>query len=314
VGLTGLIYAAIVVAWAAYLVPLALRRHDEAAHGRSIERFSSAMRVLARRGQGMESNSDRMIVTPPRTEDRLLMPTLAARDAEATLPDVGKRPSRASQRAAAARRRRVLAVLGTLTLVVVAVCAVGLFPWWSLAGPVVLVGGFLVIARTQVRRADEAFWTIAAAEQRPASNVVQRGAPARVNASHGASKSTVEVSAATARSAEGAEGEGDDEPTVTLSAEQITAAAAAAIAQPRVEAVALRTSDGGSLWDPLPITLPTYVDKPAARRTIRTIELGEPGTWSAGHRSDDSAVVEAADKVVKDPNELAEERPRAVNG
>jgi hypothetical protein len=48
VGLTGVIYAAIVVAWAAYLVPLALRRHDEAARSRSIERFSSARGDVAR--------------------------------------------------------------------------------------------------------------------------------------------------------------------------------------------------------------------------------------------------------------------------
>ena len=31
-----------------------------------------------------------------------------------------------------------------------------------------------------------------------------------------------------------------------------------------------------SLWDPLPLTLPTYVTKPAARRTIRTIDLTTP--------------------------------------
>ena len=45
------------------------------------------------------------------------------------------------------------------------------------------------------------------------------------------------------------------------------------------------TEDGGSLWDPLPVTLPTYVTKPKARRTVRTIDLGEPGTWTSGtHR------------------------------
>ena len=45
------------------------------------------------------------------------------------------------------------------------------------------------------------------------------------------------------------------------------------------------TDDGGSLWDPLPVTLPTYVTKPQAKRTVRTIDLGEPGTWTLGpHR------------------------------
>ena len=46
-----MIYAAIVAVWAAYLVPLWLRRHDEESEQRSAERFSSAMRVLARRQQ-----------------------------------------------------------------------------------------------------------------------------------------------------------------------------------------------------------------------------------------------------------------------
>ena len=46
----------------------------------------------------------------------------------------------------------------------------------------------------------------------------------------------------------------------------------------------------GTLWDPLPVTLPTYVTKPAAtRRTVRTIDLGEPGAWTSGHTDETSA-------------------------
>ncbi|MFT3970876.1 MAG: hypothetical protein QM695_11525 [Micropruina sp.] len=32
----------------------------------------------------------------------------------------------------------------------------------------------------------------------------------------------------------------------------------------------------GSLWDPIPITAPTYVSKPLAPRTVRTIDLSAP--------------------------------------
>jgi hypothetical protein len=32
----------------------------------------------------------------------------------------------------------------------------------------------------------------------------------------------------------------------------------------------------GSLWDPIPITRPTYVSKPLASRTVRTIDLSAP--------------------------------------
>ena len=41
-----MIYGGIVVLWLCYLVPLALRRYDNAAKARSVERFSTAMRVL----------------------------------------------------------------------------------------------------------------------------------------------------------------------------------------------------------------------------------------------------------------------------
>ena len=72
-GLTGLIYAAIVAVWAVVLVPLALRRHDQAARSRSIERFSSAMRVLARRGPTGEAGAigvvpDRRLDASPAAE------------------------------------------------------------------------------------------------------------------------------------------------------------------------------------------------------------------------------------------------------
>lgn len=32
----------------------------------------------------------------------------------------------------------------------------------------------------------------------------------------------------------------------------------------------------GSLWDPIPITRPTYVSAPLAPRTVRTIDLSAP--------------------------------------
>ncbi|MFZ1912763.1 MAG: hypothetical protein WAU30_10445 [Propionicimonas sp.] len=34
----------------------------------------------------------------------------------------------------------------------------------------------------------------------------------------------------------------------------------------------------GSLWDPIPITCPTYVSKPLAPRTVRTIDLSAPAS------------------------------------
>lgn len=38
----------------------------------------------------------------------------------------------------------------------------------------------------------------------------------------------------------------------------------------------------GSLWDPIPVTAPTYVSKPLAPRTVRTIDLSAPVTTTPG--------------------------------
>ncbi|GAB3739159.1 divisome protein SepX/GlpR [Microlunatus parietis] len=41
----------------------------------------------------------------------------------------------------------------------------------------------------------------------------------------------------------------------------------------------------GGLWDPVPITMPTYVSKPLAPRTVRTIDLSSPDVTSSGRQS-----------------------------
>ena len=40
---------------------------------------------------------------------------------------------------------------------------------------------------------------------------------------------------------------------------------------------------GELVWDPLPVTIPTYVTKPRAGRTVRTIDFAQPGAWTSGH-------------------------------
>jgi flagellar basal body-associated protein FliL len=272
-------FAVVVVAWAMYLVPMALRRHDQAARSRSIERFSSTMRVLSRRSPD---------------DDRVVRPSLRPDAPEAVVAEL-ERPTRAAMKAAAARRRRVVTVLLAVTIVVAVVAAFAYLPWWSAMVPAFLVIGFLWLARRQVRLANEAYWDYVANSRPEASNVVPRTA-VRVDASHGAQRPPLED---------------DDEPTVTLTAEQVAAAAAA---EQRVVAVSMQTADGDSLWDPLPVTLPTYVDKPIARRTIRTIELSDPGLFSSGHSEADSQTVanaSQADAAAADAS--AGDAPRAAN-
>ena len=304
-GLTGVIYALVVLAWAAYLLPQALRRHDEAARKHSIERFSSAMRVLARRGSARE---DRIVMAPARTVDRVLTPSLSGSTPTATTaPAQRPRPSKAALRAAAARRRRVLLVLVSVTVVVALVAVFGVVPWWSVLVPVALIVAFLALARQQVRRASESYWDEVAEQPAEPTNVITRtGKAVRVDATHGAVRTSDEAD--TAQSS-------DDEPTVTLDREALTEA--------RVEVGLVKTADGSSLWDPLPVTLPTYVDKPVAKRSFRTIDLGEPGTWSSGHSVADSRTAAtapatpastASGKQAPAEGEEIGETPRAVNG
>ena len=73
-------------------------------------------------------------------------------------------------------------------------------------------------------------------------------------------------------------------------------------------------ADEGALWDPLPLTLPTYVGKAHARRTVRTIDL--TGMNSSGHDEADSKLAKQADEARKTERveEEAGEAERKVAG
>jgi len=71
----------------------------------------------------------------------------------------------------------------------------------------------------------------------------------------------------------------------------------------------------GTLWDPLPVTLPTYVTKAAAtRRTVRTIDLGEPGAWTSGRTEESAAIAREADAAAKASRDAGEEPTRRAVG
>lgn len=121
---SGLIYAVIVGLWAVVLVPMWLRRHDEASESRSVDRFEGAMRTLSRRS----GSADRREVLVPRRAAVALRPDgVPAQDARAL--------------AAVRRRRTSLALLGLL-LVTVGLGMLGVLPIWLVAVPLLLVVGF----------------------------------------------------------------------------------------------------------------------------------------------------------------------------
>jgi hypothetical protein len=68
---------------------------------------------------------------------------------------------------------------------------------------------------------------------------------------------------------------GSNESTIFLSREDLLAAGKGTGAPGKTKSGPV--DDAGSLWDPVPITVPTYVSKPLAPRTVRTIDLSGPG-------------------------------------
>ena len=70
-------------------------------------------------------------------------------------------------------------------------------------------------------------------------------------------------------------------------------------------------------WDPVPVTLPTYVSKePAGRRSVRTIDLDSTGVWTSGHDESDSRLAREADEAEKaaGPAQQAAEEARRATG
>jgi hypothetical protein len=283
---SGVIYGLIVCVWAAFLVPRALRRYDEASKARSIERFSSAMRVLGRRTE-VEQRRDSV----PDGVDPAAPKVTLGKESQLVVepaPAPRPRPNPAAARAAAERRQLVLFSLLIASMAVGSLAGFAVVPAWAVAVPLLLIALFLYACRRQVRPDTDAFW--AAARYEASQDTPRRGV--RVDASSQA----------------------DDEPTVVL-----RTSLEAAVAEQHVDVVSVRTDDGHELWDPLPVTLPTYVGKPAAHRTIRTIELGEPGAYSAGHLDPDEAAALVEQQSAVDAGsgdgsagETADEPRRAV--
>ena len=309
------------LAWAVYLIPKALKHHDEIARTRSIDRFSTAMRVLARR-EPVNRRDARLVVTPPRPA---APPVASAASVTSVASVVGvaeevRRPAsrsqarRAAARAAARRRRHVLLFLLVIDLAVTAVAAFALLPWWSVAIPTGLTLLYLALCRRQVRRENDVLWEQEGeAPVDPESEIAPRRA-IRVDAPYG--------TPLTGRNDQGFEEVSPDEDTVAIPAAAVAAAlgagslaeadqAAARALSVETVAVSVPTTDGGSLWDPLPVTLPTYVSKRRAARTVRTIDLSEPGTWSSGRSEADSKLVEEA-TAAQDESKADQDSRRAV--
>lgn len=245
-GTTGVIFAAIAIAWLAYLVPHFVRRPENDLVEEPVgpaEQFADSMRIV-RRGTAPLLNQDLAEIAAYEVSTPMTR--------RAAIADL-----RRLERVAAGRRRRVLLVLVGVLTVTVALAATGLAPWWLLAVPGGLLVAFVTLARFSVR-------------------AMRRDLDARFR----------EIR------------QGGDESTVLLSRREAAPTATtttSAAPQPKTSV----------LWDPVPITMPTYVSKPLAPRTVRTIDLSGPGitasaptgpvTADAPARAGATALQQAAD-------------------
>lgn len=73
---------------------------------------------------------------------------------------------------------------------------------------------------------------------------------------------------------------GGDEVTVFINRAKVKAAVTSTKVDDNAP-VEEKAPSAGVFWDPVPITVPTYVSKPLAPRTVRTIDLSGPGVTVA---------------------------------
>ena len=267
---SGLIYAVIVGAWAAYLVPMWLRRQDELNEARPTERFSTAIRLLSGRA-GLERRASRNLDGEPEPADQP--------SSSAPAPQPGHPPARApeSQRRAAvlARRRRMVILLFlafTAGMVTAAVGGVGLL--WVPAIPAVLFSVYISHLRRQERRRFEV-----KLDRRRSAEAAQRlreRERERDREREYRQAAAVPETAATPLPPDFAHPGG-----------RAAAGAGALVEAADTDEWADGPQETGAeaepgSWDPIPVPLPTYVTAPVAPRRTSGLDLGGPDTWSAG--------------------------------
>ncbi|MFI6562701.1 gephyrin-like molybdotransferase receptor GlpR [Streptomyces sp. NPDC050534] len=313
---SGLIYAVIVGAWAAYLVPMWLRRQDELNEARPTERFSTAIRLLSGRA-GMErryakdlrarsteegepgaeapgavtdSVDVRAFAMPPaRKQTRAEAPAPAPSPAQTQAPaqpQARKRvpPARRTpaEEAAAARARRtkVLARRRRTTVM--------LFVAFTLGAVVAAVGGLaflwapgvpavLLSAYIAYLRSQE--------RRRFAYQMDRRRAEVAAQRLHERARQPRRRPAGVEADSDEPEDGPEQEADPGLSA---LAADRRALVEQTDHAEWVdqqrerqRRPGHGDSWDPVPVPLPTYVTAPVAPRATSDVDLGAPDAWSS---------------------------------
>ncbi len=254
---SGLIIAFVVAVWAAYFVPLALRRYDEASKNASVETSGSQSRVIAR---PVAKPTPSVVEPVASVVESVAAPPVA----EKVTTPAARTLDRPAARLAARRRRRTLLTLLASAAVVGGLAGTSVIaPFW-VAAPVALIVAWLIACRIQVRSE---------------LGIARVKTPKQPKAEKKKAASTAD----------------DEEQTIIVSGQfedinpgrkhqmEDLPLEANALDDQIVIAVPSVSTTGEALWDPLPVTLPTYVTKPRAGRTVRTIDFGQAGAWTSGH-------------------------------
>ncbi|MDT9692480.1 hypothetical protein Q5762_29955 [Streptomyces sp. P9(2023)] len=324
---SGLIYAVIVGAWAAYLVPMWLRRQDELNEARPTERFSTAIRLLSGRA-GMERRyakelKDREPDADPDAETehlssvdvRAFSAPAARTEARLEVPEPEPEPVRVSGRAPVrapvrrppskaaverarrgkvlARRRRTTVVLFlAFTLGAVVAAVGGLAFLWAPAVPAALLSAYIVHLRTTERRRfvyvmDRRRAEAAAARLRE-NRPRRQAAPAEPEE-------------------EPARPEPEPAPEVSPQEADRRALVEQTDHAEWVDQQRERGPARGDSWEPVPVPLPTYVTAPVAPRATSGIDITDPETWSSARSS--TAATEATPPAAPAPSPAVTPNP-----
>jgi hypothetical protein len=295
----------LVVMWAVVLIPMWLRRHDEAEESRSVDRFTSAMHTLSRR----ETASDqRYVVMPHRSRSVDVHVSGAAapsrraqRKALAARRNAARPPM-----TAAARRRRTLGGLLVVTIVTFAAAMFegGLMLWAPQFVLDVVLLAFVASLVMQGRRAG----TASSAQPRravPAQRAPARAARRAPVRARVAAPAVEFVAPAPAPAAavrrerlfdQTAAVETEREPVAAgfvfdqsaeidlVGAEQVATYAPVeperSVDLPAYESTIEfeepEIEIGGRPWEPVPVPRPTYADKPTAPPRRPSAPIFEP--------------------------------------
>ncbi|MEV6649283.1 gephyrin-like molybdotransferase receptor GlpR [Streptomyces sp. NPDC051219] len=321
---SGLIYAVIVGAWAAYLVPMWLRRQDELNEARPTERFSTAIRLLSGRAamerryaKDLQGRSDEeaeprtdpdavtnptgsvdvraFAVPPTRTEHTEHVehterpePSAPARPARPS-GDAAERARRAKRLKVLARRRRTTVMLFLAFSLGAVVAAVGGLRFlWAPGVPAALLSAYIMHLRAQERR--RFVFTMDRRRAEAAAQRLRESRPRRRQAPPGAH-------------AEVPEARTESVPVPVVSPQE--AGRRALVEQTdHAEWVDQQRERGpvqGESWEPVPVPLPTYVTAPVAPRAAGSVDLGAPDAWSSARSSTAEPTADRPAPPVSDP-------------